>query len=473
MAKPTTARARTFTGARPSPLTPYLPFLQKHSGAQQRKLLTLLMCLIVAACGGNGSTSVADVGGFRVVHAVSDSPEISFFIEGSSLGTLGYGQVSGFLTLADGNFDVDAVFNTIDGETTFLLDDERVGVQTLEQTTLVLAGTVAAPVAFEIEQENPDIATDAAEFQLIHTAGVGALDLYVTTPGAPLGMPQATVAANSASGLVATDAGSRQVRLTAEGSSTVLFDSGPFTLPGGQRLLLHARPYFGPGAATVDLALIDGGITSSFPEADLPAAVRIANAIGDLPAADVLIESGGETTTLPSLPANSFSAEFAVVPGTVDISVTMETDPGTLFVADSSVVFGGEQRTFIAAGNFGSNTTTGRLAVDPQRPLSTAAQINFLHGSASVGEVDIYVLSGDEAVTGSAATIPALPLLANSNLTVLGGTYRVAITRPNETTELTESVSITVANNVLYSILLTDADGGGEPLQIIQGPNFE
>ena len=148
-------------------------------------------------------------------------------------------------------------------------------------------------------------------------------------------------------------------------------------------------------------------------------------------------------------------------------------DRGTLFVADSSVVFGGEQRTFIAAGNFGSNTTTGRLAVDPQRPLSTAAQINFLHGSASVGEVDIYVLSGDEAVTGSAATIPALPLLANSNLTVLGGTYRVAITRPNETTELTESVSITVANNVLYSILLTDADGGGEPLQIIQGPNFE
>jgi len=444
LAKPTTARTSNFLGARPNQLPSYLTLWV---------LVTAFMCTLLGACGSGNRTSVADVGGFQVVHAVSDAPEISFFIEGSSLGTLDYGQASVFLTLADGNFDLDAVFNTVDGETIFVLDDERTGVETLEQTTLVVAGTVAAPVAFEIQADNPDIATDAAEFVLINTAGGTALDLYITAPGEPLGTPQATAPANAASNIVA--------------------DSGAFTIPGGQRLLLHARPYFGPGAVTLDVALIDAGGTSRFPEADLPASVRIANAIGDLPAADVLISSGDEMTTLTSLPANDFSEDVAVMPGSVDINVTMETDPGTVFVADSSVVFGGEQRTLIAAGNFGLNNTTGRLAVDPQRPISTAAQINFLHGSASTGEIDVYLLSGDETVAGTAASVPGLSLLANSNLNVLGGTYTVAITRPGDTTELTESVSITVDNNMLYSILLTDAEGGGEPPQIIQGPNFE
>jgi len=461
LAKPTTARSG--------------PFLGTHirTGLNQKTLVAALMCLLLCACGSGNRNSASDVGGLRVVNAVSDSQEISFLLEGTSLGILAFGQASGFVTLSENSFDIDAGFTTLAGESVVLLENERVRVRTLEQTTLVLAGTVAAPVAFEIEEDNPLIAPDAVELQFINTAGSAALDLYLTEPGAALGAPQATVPANSASNIVAAEPGLRQVRLTTAGSNTVVFDSGTFTLPGGERLLLHARPYFGPGTATVDLTVIDTASTSNFPEAVLPATVRVANAIADLPAADVIIDNAEQTTDLMSLPRNSFSEAVEVEPGQVDINVTMETDPGTEFVTDSSLVFGGEQRTLIAAGNFGSNTTTGRLAVDPQRPISTVAQINFLHGSVSVGELDVYLLPADTQITATTPLVPGLRFLGNSNMTVPEATYTLALTRPGDTAELAESISITVDNNRLYSILLTDADGGGEPLQIIRGPNFE
>jgi len=127
----------------------------------------------------------------------------------------------------------------------------------------------------------------------------------------------------------------------------------------------------------------------------------------------------------------------------------------------------------IAAGNFGSDTTSGRLAVDPVRSVASEAQINFMHGSVSAGAVDVYLLQGDETIDGSTAQIPGLQLLANSNLSILAGTYSLVFTPQGQATELAGPLSITVNNNILYSVLLTDADDGGVPPQITLGANFE
>ena len=481
MAKPTTARNSTNFAARPSQLAPSnlqtspMPerFFAKYFLKCFQGFIAALGSLVLAACGNGTAPSIDEVGDFRVINAVSDSPAITFQLEGTTVGILEFGQASNFQSIPEGNFDLDAGFSAFGQATTFLLDDEGVSVETDEQTTLVLAGTTAAPIALAIEQLNPDIATDTTEFQLLNTANAGSFDLYLTEVDGPLDTVQATVPANTASGVLLSASGVRQVRLTNEGSTTVVFDSGPFTLPSTERLLFHARPYFGPGDATVEVTVIDATSTASFPAADLPASIRIANAISDLPAVDVVIDSGGQNTELTGLTSNSFSAAIAVEPGSVVTSVTMETDPGTVFVADTSIVAGGEKRTLIAAGNFGSDTTSGRLAVDPVRSVASEAQINFMHGSVSAGAVDVYLLQGDETIDGSTAQIPGLQLLANSNLSILAGTYSLVFTPQGQATELAGPLSITVNNNILYSVLLTDADDGGVPPQITLGANFE
>jgi len=437
-------------------------------------LFSFLLGLLVSACGGGNDTADGlDFGLIRTINAVSDSPTVAFTVDSSSLGTAQFGQATAFLSIQEGNYDISAGFANLADDVVTLLSEEEVTVDISGQLTLVLAGTVASPVSFVIEETTEEAPTDSTELRLLNTAAAGNLDLYVTGVDAPLDAPILSAASNSASPAANVTAGESQIRLTTAGSDVVIFDSGSFVLPAGQRLVLHAAPYFGPGDNPVDLNLISSASTSSFPLQQLPASVRVANAISDLPAVDAVIQNNTATSTVESLATNTFSSSIDLVAGSAAIDITLETDPGTVLVSSAAELAGGDRRTLIATGSFSDDSTAGRLAIDPQRPIASSAQINFMNGSASAGTVDVYLLSAGETVIGSTANVPNLALLANSNIEVLGGTYELVFTRAGEDGELAGPVSVTVANNGLFSFLLTDAEGGGEPPQIIEGPAFE
>jgi len=147
LAKPTTARNSTNFGARPSQLAPSnvqtspMPesFFAKYFLKCFQGFIAALGSLVLAACGNGTAPSIDEVGGFRVINAVSDSPAITFQLEGTTVGILEFGQASNFQSIPEGNFDLDAGFSAFGGATTFLLDDEGVSVETDEQTTLVLS----------------------------------------------------------------------------------------------------------------------------------------------------------------------------------------------------------------------------------------------------------------------------------------------------------------------------------------------
>ena len=450
------------------------PILRRLSGTLLLTFLLGLLGTLVSACGGGGGTADGlDFGLIRSINAVSDSPTVSFTVDNSNLGTAQFGQATPFLSIQEGSYDISAGFANLADDLVTLLNDEEVRVEIEGQLTLVLAGTVANPVSFVIEETTDEAPTDSTELRLLNTAAAGSLDLYVTGVGAPLDTPILSAANNSASLAANVPAGDSQIRITTAGSDAVIFDSGSFVLPAGQRLVLHAAPYFGPGDNPVNLNLISTASTSSFPQQQLPASVRVANAISDLPAVDAVIQNNATTSTVESLSINTFSSAIDLAPGSAVIDITLETDPGTVLLSSTAELAGGDRRTLIATGSFSDDSTTGRLAIDPQRPIASSAQINFMNGSASAGSVDVYLLSAGETIVTNTANVPSLALLANSNIELLGGTYELVFTRAGEDNELAGPISITVANNELFSFLLTDAEGGGEPPQIIEGPAFE
>ena len=168
---------------------------------------TFMGGLLLSACGGGSNNfNTQDVGGFRVLNAVSDSPNISFFLETQSLGARSFGQASNFSTVRDGRFDITARYSTLDGQNVTLLDDERARVRVGEQTTLVLAGTMAAPIPIIIENQAPDLTNDTAEIQVLNTSTAGSVDVYLSEPTGGLGASLATVAGNAVSPVLTSTA---------------------------------------------------------------------------------------------------------------------------------------------------------------------------------------------------------------------------------------------------------------------------
>lgn len=434
--------------------------------------LTLLMTLFaLTACGSGNNQSITqdDLGSVRMFNGIADSPALSFTLENSTFATLPFGQVSGFSQTVDGRFDVDVSFIAIDTTFTTLVDDFRTEVREQEQTTVVVTGSIAAPVIFEFNAPNPNIPTGTTEFHVINTGNAGSVDFHLTPDNADLGAPTTSVANNAVSELLSTDSGSRRIRLTAPGSSDVIYDSGSFELANGSRLIFHVKPYFGPGDNTVRVANIDGTRSTGFSNEELPVSLRIANAIADVAGADTAVVVNGTTTETTDIPSNSFSAPQLFSAGSADLQVNMQTDPGTPFFIDTQLLVAGEQRTLLVAGSVTNGTTVGRLTIEPVRPISTSAQINVLQGTISSGRIDVYLLEAGETTETTGATIADLTLLANATREVQAGTYDVVVTQNGVTTVLADPVPLTLENGDIRTILVTDADSGGLPPRIILG----
>lgn len=436
--------------------------------------LTLGTALVVAlvaltACGSNNNQNLtqADLGGVRVINAVADSPTLNFTLENSSIASLAYGQISGFSRTRDDRFDLDVLYSALDGTLNLIVDDFRTRVREREETTVVVAGTVAAPVTFEFGAPNPDIQTGSSEYHIINTSGSGTLDVYITAPGADLGSAVASVANNAVSPLIAAESGTRQLRLTTAGSSEVIYDSGQFELSSGRRLIFNIQPYFGPGTPTVTVANIEGTRVTGFANEQLPVSLRVANAIGDVAGADASVTLAGTATDYTDIASNSFSAPQLFDPGMAELSVSMQTDPGTIYFSDSQLLVAGEDRTLLVAGSFSDATITGRLIRNPQRILSTSAQLHMLQGTISPGRVDVYLLSDSNTTADVAPIIGNFALLANATREVIAGTYDVVVTQADSDTVLAGPETITLTNGSISTILLTDADGGGTPPRII------
>ena len=436
---------------------------------------SLLALSLLLGCGGNNNNQFADTGQFRVVNAVADSPPLRFVLERLDLGSAIFGQASSLGSVVAAKYDTDVQFTRPDGSTTLLLEDIRVRVRQDQQVSFIVAGSMAAPTTLVVSEPTPDIAQGMAEVHFAHVGSTGAIDLYLTAPGAEISSasPAASIASGAVSPVVGVTAGAYQLRATAAGSTEVIYDAGSFELANRARRLLLFVDYAGPGATPVRAVNIGETRSISFAAEQLATSVRIANLVADVAGFDAFLESGTNTTQWLSLPANSLTNATELVSGSYDLAVTMETDPGTEYFQTTSQLIGGEARTLVVAGSFVNNTITARLALNPVRRISTAAQISFVHGATMAGRVNLYLLLAGETVSSVSPLVTDIGLLSNVTSRVSAGSYTVVATAIGETTELFDPVPVTLTGNGIYSLYFADADGGGGPPQLILGDDFE
>jgi len=200
----------------------------------------LALCFLVAAALGLSACSNGEnplnppIGQLRLANAIADSNPIDATVVSipSGIDNIAFGFASGFKDVPDGSYRVQLTTTTNAGQVTFAADPTHIDKN--QATTVYAVGRMAqgTEAGFVVEAPRIEVPGNKAEVQFVNAASqqAGALDIYVTTPGASLvGVtPTATLSfpANNAPALVTPDA--YEIRVTPQGNAaTLLFDSGP------------------------------------------------------------------------------------------------------------------------------------------------------------------------------------------------------------------------------------------------------
>lgn len=420
---------------------------------------------------GTGTNKPITTGFLRLVNTLPDSPTLLAGLDGATLTTVSFGQATALQQLVTGKYAINVQYVDPDAKTVPLINKEQTTVNTNEQETVFIVGTLNDLHTKTVLNPVPDIAAGNAEVQVMQTVANQSLDVYLTDAAADIATSPklATVAFDQASDLTTVPSGANyRLRVTAAGSTTVLYDSGVFPINDLTRVIFVVVDYFGPGGSGFRVVQLSNQGSTNFANEVLPVAFRVANMIPDLPLADLYIGPVAGTPTFAGVPYGTVTTAQQFAPGTLDCTLTVAGDPTTVLFNGSVIVTAGETRTLVLTKAAGA--VVSRTSVDNTRPISSEGQLQIINAAPSSTQPDMFLIAAGGTLTGATAKIVNQPLLSIASAISAEGNYDVAFTATASTTAIAGPDPLTIENGGIYTIYAIDAAGGGPPYQIVVTP---
>lgn len=418
----------------------------------------------------------------RVTHASPDAPAVNVYVNGDlALENVDYKQSSGLIT-----FDEPA---TLSVEVRGILPDSSevsvIGPVDLtlvegQRTDVIAFGSLfdsdgnvnIAPLVLdpvEIEDGIEDV-----RVTVVHAAPqVGDVDIYVTSPGdalantAPIDAGFGDFAGPVA---LATDT-EYQVRITPDGATDVVYDSGTLSFAAGTELVVVAvENTFKVGASPVGLLAVGADGASEVTDINIGAAVRVVHNSADTPAVDVLVD-GAEVLDAVTFPqATGYDVEAPA--GTYNVVVAADADNSIAPIDVDLSLAATESYTVLAIGSLLDGSLAPLLTVDDRRNIATAAIVEVIHGSylvAAAIPVDVY-LTSDGVIADAEPAISGLAYGESTDqLALPPGDYWVTVTAAGDSSVVAFDSGATLAleGGTNYTVIARDpsmAEGAGSPL---------
>ncbi len=425
-----------------------------------------------------------DNGELGFVHAMTDAPTVQVSFAGNYGGSgqfaLDFGQARQTSTLA-GGYTVRVTYTNAAGSRVVLYeraDEDNIKLFPYDEINVVLAGTLANPRIFVVQNpeylygvEDPDNIQEPPQVQFMHAAtGRGVLDFYLTGSGDDLsGASPVTLAFGAAGPLQDIDAGSSyRVRVTPAGNpATLLYDSGPTSFSLNSRALLGAFPYFGPADAAIRVKRIRGSAVT-FGNEPYPAWYRAGHLVADVPEADLYLGATSGTPAAAALPFREISPFAERSRGTVTTNLTVAGSPADVLFSNSVALGSGNATSLFFAGlnvdqdGNGAPDVIGIAAIEEVRELPGYAQVLAVHGAPGGVPVNVFLLRPGETSAGREPSF-SLDFGASGSRTVGAGDRDLLVQDANGQV-LIGPERVTLSDTSGYTLLLTDAPGGGSPL---------
>ena len=410
------------------------------------KLCALLIVPLLFACsdGNNNSNNnnlaepepLPQASQVRVTHASPDAPAVNVYVNGElALEAVDYKQSSGLVSFDEPTtIEVEVRGILPDGSEVTVIGPADVALEEGIRTDIVAYDTLAnikpailAPVT--IEDDISDV-----RVSVLHAAPqVAAVDIYVTAPGDDLANTTPIDADfGESAGPVALAADTQyQIRITPDGDSTVVYDSGPLSFPAGTELLLIAvENTFKVGDNPVNLLAVGPEGATEVTDVNMGAEVRVVHNSADTPAVDVLID-GTEVIDALAFPDFTEYDDIQAPPGTYNVVVAADADNSIAPIDIDVTLEATQSYTAIAVGSLAESTIEPILTVDERRNIATAAIVEVIHGSYLVAAeipVDVY-LTTDGVIADADPAIAGLAYKETTGqLSLTPGEYWITVT---------------------------------------------
>jgi hypothetical protein len=434
----------------------------------KRLLSAAVLAASALALGGCDDDDPARLG-LRVIHASPDAPRVNVRVNDNEvLSAVDYKEGSGFIPVDQGSYDiaVDAITPT---GTPTVIDVQDTTLLGGRDYTVLAIGKVADDTLEPLVIENVQTAVPSgqARVEVVHASpDAPAVNVYVTAPADPLGSPLGTFSFSGTLGPVEVPAGEYRIRVTPATSTTVVYDSGPVTLPAGADLLVAAVTSAVAGGSPISLLVNDGDSQTELLDTALAGAdVRVAHLSPDTPAVDVIVDDDFANPAFDGATFPGVTGYATLPPDTYNFKVVDDATQ-SLTAIDATLPLASGSYTTVAAVNLFA-AVEPLVLTDRRRSIATEAQVRIVHASPSAGAVDIYVTAPAADIATLAPTFANVPFKADTGFVSLApGDYQVRVT-PTGTKTVAIDATATFAAGGIYNAFARDAAGGGTPLGVV------
>ena len=425
----------------------------------------------------------------RALHASPDAPAVNIWVNGApALPNVDYSQGSGFLPVVEANnVRVEAI--TPGGVVDVISAPVNLDYNT--EATVIAVNTIAdeiRPLAI-VNASDERITEGYFRAQVVHASpSAPAVNVYVTAFGddlagsSPVNGVGAPLAFEDYTGRLEVPAGAYQIRITVAGDATLtpVFDSGEIPLPAGADLMIVAIDNTGPGAAAVDLIVLDGTAAAKLEDVATPASAIAVHLSPDAPPVDILADfNGTPDDEMLALVRNVSFGEYCDLnaipaPGDYNISVVANADNDVIATQFDLVVDPSTEATAIVTGFLAMGMDPAIVPlpqIDDRRSIITETKLRVTHASPSTGLVDIYLVAAGTAIDGTFE--PNFADVAfgvdTGQLSVPNGMYDAVVTGADSLAPAIELLGLDfTAGGSVLSVIARDLEAGGlDPAPLI------
>ena len=397
-----------------------------------------------------GCSDINDTAEVRVIHASPDAPAVNVKLDGiQSISNLDYAESSGYLTIDAMAQDI-AVEAILPGANTDVITVSDFNFTKNSKTTIIAVNNTNTIEPLVAAESAASPQSNQVAISVVHGSPAAAqVDVYVTDPSVNINSVNANFSFDYKDVIDAgaLPAGTYNISVTAPGTKTVVFDSGPVDLSSfaGQKIMLIAMSTTNSikqaasdiklvaATDTAQLSILDKDTTSGArvvhlsPDAGTLASgpVEVFATSTALPGTIELISSFSYTDIVPSL--NSFAA----APSgdyVFDVAADGAGKGSSVFTSPTLSLSAGSEYTVVAAGYVLTTPSFELLATeDNNRSVITQASVKVIHAAPAAGTVDVYVTAAGDFTTSDVENgLAGTPLLPNFEYRDIEGYVAVA-----------------------------------------------